>query len=127
LCDFLDVFVERERSAGLLPPQLLQQLQEVPPSCCAFSHETRHSLLLQHSEQYSLRFVQSPGSCCFLPSEIAAAAWRESVSLWGVTAGRSVDLAAALIMKRNTLAPVLASAMAAAKVELLACYCATDV
>ena len=60
--------------------------------------------------------MNSPESRLFLPSEIAAAAWRESLSTWSAQGGRSADIAAALAARRSACAPTLAAAMAAAKV-----------
>lgn len=99
-CDYLHVFGERERGADCLPPHVIQQLRE-------------------HSEQYCIRFMHSPDSCRFLPSEIAAAAWRESLSLWCVQ-GRTSDTAVALATRRSSRAPALAAAMAAAKNAVVA-------
>lgn len=100
-CDYLHVLVERERCAGLLPLPLLQQLQ-------------------QHSEYYCVKFLQTADCCRFLPSETAAAAWRESLSLWNIQGGRSADIAAALAARRSARAPVLAAAMAAVKAAVIA-------
>jgi hypothetical protein len=72
---------------------------------------------LQHSEQYCIKFFQCAGCCRFLPSETAAAAWRESLCLWNVQGGRSADIAAALAARRGVRTSVLTAAMAAAKVR----------
>jgi hypothetical protein len=120
-CDYLHVFGERERGADCLPPHVIQQLREVLElmnhACSCLQPVTLREFtsLTQHSEQYCIRFMHSPDSCRFLPSEIAAAAWRESLSLWCVQ-GRVSDAAVALATRRSSRAPALAAAMAAAKV-----------
>jgi hypothetical protein len=80
--------------------------------------------LHQHSEYYCVKFLQTADCCRFLPSETAAAAWRESLSLWNIQGGRSADIAAALAARRSARAPVLAAAMAAVKVR---CFVTCDV
>jgi hypothetical protein len=129
-CDFLNVFVERERCAGVLPAYMLHQLQQVIDSLPSargtlfFPH--RHpfsvawltpSFSLQHAEQYGIKFLHSPDSNRFLPSEIAAAAWRESLLLWNVQGGCSADISSALAARSSFRAPALAAAMAAVKVH----------
>jgi hypothetical protein len=66
--------------------------------------------------------MHSLESSRFLPSEVAAAAWRESLTLWGVQWGRSCELVSALAARRSLRAPSLASAMAAAKVPCVFFY-----
>ena len=57
--------------------------------------------------------VESPA---FLPSEVAAAAWRESMLLWGVQGGKSGDIAGGLLMRRG-VGMKMGVLMAAAKVR----------
>jgi hypothetical protein len=124
VCDYLHVLVERERFAGLLPCHILQQIQQVAIAVWRFIVSFWFSFSissnffpLQHSEQYCIKFFQFSGCCRFLPSETAAAAWRESLCLWNVQGGRSADIAAALAARRGVRTSVLTAAMAAAKVR----------